>query len=70
MISGIRLGNFEIRVGQHALDIGNNAICYKQVQHVPNGETQTFRCMNALYGSWVSANKTDIEFENWYLELR
>ena len=70
MISGIRLRNFEIRVGQDALDIGRNAICHKQVHAVPDGATQTFRCMNALYGSWVSVNKTDTEHENWYLELR
>ena len=70
MISGIRLRNFEIRVGQDSLHIGNNAICHKQVQPVPNWATQTFRCKNALYGSWVSVNKTDTEFEIWYLQLR
>ena len=70
MISGLRLRNFEIRVGHDALDIGNNEICYKQVKPVPDGATETFRCMNALFGSWVSVNKTDTEYENWYLQLR
>ena len=70
MISGIRLRNFEVRVGQDASEIGHNAICYKQVQAVPNGATQTFRCRNPLYGSWVSVNKTDTEHQNWFLQLR
>ena len=70
MVLGIRLRNFEIRVGQDPLDIGRNAICYKQVQPVPDGATQDFRCVNALYGSWVSVNKSETERGFQFLQLR
>ena len=63
-ISGYRLRNFEIRVGQDGKAIGHNAISHKQLRSVPDGATVNFSCPQDLYGTWVSVNKSD----TWYFE--
>ena len=60
-ISGWRLANFEIRVGYDGTDLGNNAVCYKQLESMKDGSAVKFKCHNALYGSWVSVNKSGNE---------
>ena len=55
-ISGYRLQDFEIRVGLDDTDLGNNAICYKQLEEMPEGATIKFKCQEVLYGSWISVN--------------
>ena len=57
-ISGWRLKNFEIRVGLDDTDLGNNAICHKQLEAIPDGATVKFTCKEPLYGSCISVNKT------------
>ena len=57
-ISGWRLANFEIRVGFDGTDLGNNAVCYKQLESMDGGAIVKFKCQNALFGSWVSVNKS------------
>ena len=69
-ISGYRLRNFEVRVGQDGTDIGNNALCYKQLDSIPDGTTADFQCYHPLYGNWVSVNKTDTAYEDNTLQLR
>ena len=50
--------NFEIRVGLDGTDLGNNAVCYKQMESMAEGATVKYKCHEKLYGSWVSVNKT------------
>ena len=69
-ISGYRLRNFEVRVGQDGSDIGNNGVCYKQLESMPDGATTDFKCHNPLYGSWISVNKTDMSIDDSILQLR
>ena len=73
-ISGYRLRNFEIRVGQDGAEIGNNAVCYEQLESMPNGATEDLKCHRPLYGNWVSVNKTDMVANNdrilQFLEVR
>ena len=57
-ISRWRLYNCEIRVGLDGTDLGNNAVCYKQIDSMVEGATVKFKCHEELYGSWVSVNKT------------
>ena len=64
-----RLRNFEIRVGQNAVNLGNNPICSQQLEAMASGLTANFRCPRALYGSWVSVNKSDTESGMEFLEL-
>ena len=68
--SGYRLRNFEVRVGQDGSDIGNNAVCYKQLVSIPDGTTTDFQCFHPLDGNWVSMNKTDMAYEDNPLQLR
>ena len=56
-IPGGRLQNFEIRVGNDE-QIGNNAICYKQLEQMASGVTKKFPCSSEILGHWVSLNKT------------
>ena len=69
LISGYRLRKFEIRVGNDS-ELRNNTICHKQVKSVGDGLTQSFQCYEALYGTWVSVNKSDIGMDNEFLQLR
>ena len=55
-ISGWRLKDFEIRVGLDDTDLGNNAICHKQLEAMLEGGTIKFKCQEPLYGSWISVN--------------
>ena len=68
-ISGWRLYNFEIRVGLDGTDLGNNAVCYKQLESMADGATVKFRCHEKLYGSWVSVNKTASVPDGVFLQL-
>ena len=68
-ISGWRLYNFEIRVGLDVTDLGNNAVCYKQLESMADGATVTFRCHEKLYGSWVCVNKTISVPDGVFLQL-
>ena len=61
--------NFEIRVRQNADNLGYNLICYQQFQAKANGLTTNFTCLQALYASWVSVNKSDTKAVVEYLEL-
>ena len=70
VFSGWRLQNFEIRVGQDAVDLGRNAICYKQVPAVPDGATVNTICTQELFGSWVSVNKSATQAQSEHLQLR
>ena len=69
MFSGVRLRNFEIRVGADSEDLGNNPICYEQQSSVPEGATKNFSCTRELYGNWVSVNKSSID-ETDLVQLR
>ena len=66
---GYRLRNFEIRVGHDATNIGNNAICYNQMESMIDGATVRFQCHENLYGSWVTVNKSDIKPNDIFLQL-
>ena len=66
---GIRLRNFEIRVG-HEEQIGNNAICYNQSESVMPGVTRNFICSSAIFGSWISINKSDTDEDMVHLHIR
>ena len=68
-ISGWRLANFEIRVGLDGTDLGNNAICYKQLESMVQGATVKFKCQEELYGSWVSVNKSSSDSGELNLQL-
>ena len=68
-ISGWRLYNYEIRVGLDGTDLGNNAVCYKQLGSMANGATVKFKCLKELYSSWVSVNKTASVPGHEYLQL-
>ena len=59
--AGIRLRNFEICVGVDGNDIGNNAICHKQLESVAPGLTKKSYCSPSIIGNWVSINKSDTE---------
>ena len=50
--------DFEIRVGLDGTDLGNNAVCYKQLEIMLDASTVKFKCHEKLHGSWVSINKT------------
>ena len=68
-ISGWRLANFEIRVGLDGTDLGNNAVCYKQLESMAEGATVKFQCQEELYGSWVSVNKSSSVLGHLNLQL-
>ena len=68
-IVGWRLKNFEIRVGLDGTNLGNNAVCYKQMEGMEAGATIKFKCGQELYGSWVSVNKTTSVPNHEYLQL-
>ena len=68
-ISGVRLKNFEIRVGLYNGDLGNNELCYKQFNSVAAGATIMFKCDHTLYGDWVSVNKSDDIYSLVHLQL-
>ena len=68
-IAGFRLNNFEIRVGLDGTDLGNNAICHKQLERVADGATVKFKGHEGLYGSWVSVNKTGTKRSKENLQL-
>ena len=68
-ILGDRLKNFEIRVGVDNEDVGKNPVCHEQQSSVPVGVTETFTCTVALYGNWVSVNKSSID-ESDLLQLK
>ena len=70
LFSGWRLRNFEVRVGQDGVDIGQKAICYKQVPAVADGATVNILCVQDLFGSWVSVNKSDTQAQSEHLQLR
>ena len=61
------LYNFEVRVGENE-ELGNNDICYKQLEVVDSFET-TIKCSREVYGDWVSINKTEIPPHKAYLVL-
>ena len=56
---GNRLRNFEIRVGNDGVEIGNNAICHKQLDSVESGVTKNFTCYPSRFGRWISVNKSE-----------
>ena len=68
-ISGFRMKDFEIRVGLNGTDLGNSAVCYKQLESMTEGATVKFKCREELYGSWVSVNKTTTTRDHEYLQL-
>ena len=68
-ISGWRLQNFEIRVGLDGIDLGNNAICHKQLESMADGATKVFKCCEGLNGTWVSVNKTATMADHVFLQL-
>ena len=57
LFSGYRLQNFEIRVGSDE-HIGNNDICYNQLEAMESGVTKNFTCRTPIFGSWISVNKS------------
>ena len=57
-VSGDRLQNFEIRVGNDGDEIGNNGICYKQLEPMAPGITKNSYCPRWSFGSWISSNKS------------
>ena len=61
--------NFEIRVGLHGTDLGNNAVCYKQLESMADGATVKYKCHEELYGSWVSINKTASIRDHEFLQI-
>ena len=60
--SGHRLQNFEIRVGTDGKKIGNNVICFKQMEPMESGIAKNFTCSSPIYGSWISVNKSTDNF--------
>ena len=55
---GQRLRNFEIRVGIN-VEIGNNTICYKQLENMEAGLVKNFSCYQEEFGGWISISKTE-----------
>ena len=51
-------------------DLGNNAVCYKQIKSMGCGLVQNFTCYQELFGDWVSINKTDTERQMEHLHFR
>ena len=68
--SGDRLQNFEIRVGNDGQEIGNNTICYKQLNPMEPGVTRNFTCSPKIFGSWISINKSHTVPDLAMLQLR
>ena len=64
-----RLANSEIRVGLDGADLGNNPVCYKQLESMAGGATVKFKCQKELCGSWVSINKSSSVPGNLNLQL-
>ena len=69
-VTGDRLQNFEIRVGNDGQDIGNNAVCFKQLEPMDPGVAKNFTCSSAILGSWISVNKSTNERETNALHFR
>ena len=70
ILSGNRLRNFEIRVGNDGENIGNNAVCYKQFASMGSGITKNFTCIHELFGSWISINKSSSKPRMVHLHVR
>ena len=70
LYQGHRLRNFEIRIGMDSVEIGNNAICYKQLESMEPGLVKNFSCYQRLFGDWISINKTDRDADMVYLQIR
>ena len=68
--AGQRLRNFEIRVGNDGEEIGNNAICHKQLEAMELGATKSFTCSPEKFGSWISINKSDDDPEMVFLHFQ
>ena len=56
-------------MGLDGTDLGNNAVCYKQLESMAYGATVKFNCQKELYGSWVSVNKSTSVSGNENLQL-
>ena len=67
---GFRLRNFEIRVGMDSDHLGNNAVCYKQIESMESGQVKKFTCNQELFGDWVSINKTETQSGWQHLHFR
>ena len=70
IFTGDRLQNFEIRVGNDGDDIGNNAVCFKQLEPMEPGVAKNFTCSSGFLGSWVSVNKSSNNRETNALHFR
>ena len=70
IISGNRLRNFEIRVGNDGENIGNNAVCYKQFASMEAGITKNFTWIHKLFGSWISISKSTTKARMVHLHVR
>ena len=57
-ISRISSSKFWVRVGNDGQEIGNNAICYKQLESVESGIAKNFTCSPPIFGNWISVNKS------------
>ena len=68
LISGFRLRNFEIRIGNDT-EFKNNRICHKQMESVGDGLTKSFPCNETLCGSWISVNKSESISNSVHLHL-
>ena len=52
--------NFAIRVGEDGDEIGNNKICTKLLDYIES-PTANFTCSPALFGDWISINKSNTD---------
>ena len=59
--------DFEIRVGKSS-DFGDNEICYKRSNYFDEYQVNV-TCPHALYGDWVSINRTIAPGLNEYMAL-
>ena len=44
-------------------EIGNDVICFKQLEPVDSGVSKNFTCSPDIVGSWISVNKSIGDFE-------
>ena len=60
--------NFEIRVGEDGVRIGNNKMCAKQVELMMD-YSANFICSPALFGDFISINKSSTNGDDHHLGL-
>ena len=56
--------NYDVRVGENGEDIGNNEICARVYEEIV-ASSVNFTCPPALFGDWVSINKSSSNIDQY-----